>query len=320
MGNNKTKIIIATYLSKLETPPLNIEEFIFKLKLEYNVVYVIIGENEESSIDDSLCSDKYFTIPRSTKYVKLKRILDETDVNYIISIDSDITINIENLLKTIRNTVIGNADLAWGRIYIKSTNNNITTRLTRIDKFLSHNYIRPMLWKCNKAITIPGQIFIMKTITMRKAFSYSDTFLDDIAVGMYFRQHYSSLKLYSPNITLGHEEPLDSIKSLFKQRKRWANGYVSMLRQSRKEGMRKYVIIHGLSYHFTWLLNLFIMFILCRLNFVLLCSYLVLISLFLSRFNYKYFLSSILYILIFPVFHICWILQVVRNLCIKRKI
>ena len=90
---------------------------------------------------------------------------------------------------------------------------------------------------------------------MKNAFYFDDTYVDDLAVGMYAACN-SNIKKHVSSRILGSEEPSKFFFELFHQRKRWAKGYKDLLRHSFQTKYFKYIIIHGLAYHFLWIINI----------------------------------------------------------------
>lgn len=136
--------------------------------------------------------------------------------------------------------------------------------------------------------------------------------MDDLALGLYVSINNS--KKYVTSSILGYEQPNGTFGGLWNQRKRWAIGFTSILKAviNTKEYRTK-VIIHGLSYHFSWLIN----WVLAALFIVLLgpwgLLYFVVIGLLISRKDIGMLFYAIIYQLFFPIFHIRWIIVFLKE-------
>ena len=262
-----------------------------------------------------VCCEKQFTISSKpydieqmempgTKYRRLISLLERDDSKYYLSVDNDITGNIDELLKFVNSMIENDYEVGWGRIRARKQKGFISN-MVAVDKLLSHNIIRPLLWKMGFGISIPGQIFCIKRDSYRGKLIQLDTFLDDLALGLYVNTN-GSKRYVIPSI-LGFEEPNSKFGGLWKQRKRWAIGYASILKAVNKQKEYKNkVFIHGLSYHFSWLINWLLIAWLSVCHWPLAVIYVMIISLLISKQDMSMFVYAILYQFVFPVFHIRW--------------
>lgn len=119
-----------------------------------------------------ICCEEYFQIDDKeyliefmemggTKYRRLISLMEKDDSNYYLSIDNDITGNIEELLNFVDEMITKDYEVGWGRIRAKKQSSFISN-MVAVDKLLSHNIIRPLLWKLGVGISIPGQVFCIK--------------------------------------------------------------------------------------------------------------------------------------------------------------
>lgn len=299
------KIAIFTFIQKGEDLPVGFLKLRNLLGDKYNVLLYIIGDEFANQFSSKV--NEVFVLPDTTKYHRIAVALNAIDTDYLLCIDSDISIQEDALRRLVDTTTKGNFDLSWGKIYAHKRKSFIA-RIVEIDKFLSHNILRPFLWRIKAAVTIPGQVFFIRKDTMLDAFNYQDTFLDDIAVGMFMRSNMS-LKKYESSEVVGLEEPTLSIRGLFKQRKRWALGYASMIRESTGSDAFKYVLLHGFVYHGLWLiLFLFLSFVNLQ-NAVIVF---VILAFIISGYKLILIPQTILYLLVMPFYHIWWGFNVVR--------
>lgn len=262
-----------------------------------------------------ICCEKYFQVSdkeyliefmemSGTKYRRLISLMEKDDSKYYLSIDNDITGNISELLDFVNEMNTRDCEVGWGRIRAKRQRGFISN-MVAVDKLLSHNIIRPLLWKIGAGISIPGQVFCIKGESYRGKLIELDTFLDDLALGLYVNINKS--KKYVISTVLGEEEPNSKFSGLWKQRSRWAIGYSTILKavKDKKEYKNK-VVIHGLSYHFSWLLNWVIIVLLALLFWPLAIGYIFMISVLISKKDISMLLYSIIYQFVFPIFHIRW--------------
>lgn len=239
-----------------------------------------------------------------TKYRRLINLMEIDDSKYYLSIDNDITGNIDELLKFVDELIENNYEVGWGKICANKPEGFISN-MVAVDKLLSHNIIRPLLWKIGVGISIPGQIFCIRGESYRGKLIDLDTFLDDLALGLYVNVNCSR-KYVVPNV-LGLETPNNQFKGLWKQRQRWAIGYATILKSiSDISEYKSKVIIHGLSYHFSWILNWLIIFILALTFWPLSVLYIFIIGILISKQDLCMLAYAILYQFIFPIFHIRW--------------
>lgn len=247
---------------------------------------------------------EYFNV-RGTKYRRLIQLMDRDDSEYYLSIDNDITGNIPALLNFVEHVISCDYEVGWGRILSKRRKGFISN-LVAVDKLLSHNIIRPTLWKFGIGISIPGQIFCIKRDAFRGKLLDINTFLDDLALGLYVNIHKS--KKYIVSSVLGYENPNCNFYGLIKQRHRWALGYSTIYKYIKSNKIYKNrIIIHGLSYHCSWIINWIIIFLLVLFNWKFALIYVLLISFFISKNDKSLFLYALVYQFVFPIFHIEWI-------------
>lgn len=239
-----------------------------------------------------------------TKYRRLISLMEKDESDYYLSIDNDITGNINELLSFVNEMVTKDYEVGWGRIRAKKQNSFISN-MVAVDKLLSHNIIRPLLWKLGVGISIPGQVFCIKGESFRGKLIELDTFLDDLALGLYVNIN-KSRKYVIANI-LGEEKPNGKFSGLWEQRSRWAIGYSTILKAVKdKKEYRSKVIIHGLSYHFSWLLNWTIIALLVAFIWPVAIGYVLLVGALISKKDISLLFYSVVYQFFFPIFHIRW--------------
>lgn len=240
-----------------------------------------------------------------SKYIKLLDAIQYTNKEYIISIDNDIEANMDQFLNFVKYVLNQNYDLAWGKIYA-STRTGLIPKLVFIDKLLSHDILRPFLWKINRGITIPGQTFIMKKKCFQDHLKIDDTFLDDLAVGICTIKN--NLNFFMDHHVIAYEYPNTSFMKLVNQRMRWAKGFYQIFSSKKiDKSIVLLLCIHLTTYH---LLSIFYLLFILFLFFSKPFSFLMILSIIsfgIIKDRYYLFLYGILYQVIFPLFHIVWL-------------
>lgn len=240
-----------------------------------------------------------------TKYARLRRLmLEDSDYCYV-SIDNDIMVE-KCFEEFVLSAVTSNSEVAWARIAAQKEHGFIAN-LVVVDKLLSHNLLRPLLWKFHVGITIPGQCFVIKNMNLPP----TDTFLDDIAIGMFVRKSRS--KIYTSANIIARERPNVTFKSLFGQRKRWAKGFYSLFSDCKSGDEHFQLMAHAFVYHFLWIPHYAVLWLLFLSSPPVCVLYIALIAAVISQRNIRYTLWAILYQFVFPVFHIWWIYNVLKG-------
>lgn len=273
---------------------------------------VIYTESTVSIPSNILFPVKQKRLP-GTKYKRMKQLLETEEADYYLSIDNDVAANLPLFEQFVSHVVNGSYDIGWGKILAKPSSKFIS-RLVSVDKILSHYYIRPALWKSGFGITIPGQCFIIKREAFKGRLPDVDTYLDDLALGLFVHKNFDALKVYYGGEVIGYEESNDSFIGLFKQRSRWAHGFLSVMKATACPRERKLVIIHGLSYHSLWIIHWLCIIILTFCSPMLAACYVVVVTLLLTKLNYRMFVHGILYQIVFPIFHMRWMQSILLGL------
>ena len=250
-----------------------------------------------------------------TKYQRLINVMKEDDSSYYISIDNDIKGNMPNIIKFINASIDGGYDIGWGKIEAVDRY-GVIPQLVFVDKCLSHDIIRPLLWNLNIGISVPGQFFFLKAASFRGKLMKIDTYLDDLAIGLYSSN--TSKRTMISHLVLGYELPNTSFKGLWLQRIRWAKGYATILINIKEKVSLLKILTHGFFYHFFWILQWLVVFFSFQISSILGILYLLVTSYIISGYNKKKVGYGILYQMLFPVFHVCWYLQLIEELVKMR--
>lgn len=301
-------ITIATFISSKEKKNNDFIEVIKFLEKSFELEALVFCDFYMKDLPNNIIQ---IVTPGMTKYKRIEKLLSISKNDNILCIDNDITINKENLKKFINECISKEYAVAWGKIKAIPVKSFIA-HLICIDKNLSHDYIRPMLWKLNIGISLPGQIFMInKQYYIDKLPKY-DTVYDDLTIGIITKEN--SMPIYYTKEILGEELPKSTFINLLKQRKRWAKGFAESIYNNRKTNMLKYVIIHGFMYHLLWIPFYIILILLTLITPILPIIIICIVCILLADKKIKDILWSFAYILVFPVVHIVWLISFIKNM------
>ncbi len=242
-----------------------------------------------------------------TKYKKLIKLMEEDTSDFFISIDNDIKGNIKKLKKFMLEIVNSDYDIGWGKI-IAIPEKDLISKLVSIDKILSHYLIRPILWKMGIGISIPGQCFVIKRQIFKGKLLEIDTFLDDLALGLYLNINKRQISSYYSSEVLGYEKPNTTFNGLLRQRSRWAEGYRTIISGVKTLKEKNLIILHGIAYHTLWIINWgAVLALIYFTNVWNALIYMLIIGILITFGNLRIIGYSIIYQLIFPIFHLKWL-------------
>lgn len=253
-----------------------------------------------------------------TKYQRLLYLLENDTAEYFLCVDNDVTNNLPNIIRFIRHMLSEKLDVGWGKIFAENPK-SIIARMVAVDKVLSHHLIRPLLWRMRCGITVPGQCFMVR----RQAFSGKllslDTYLDDLALGLYIRKNYRKLNVYFDNKIIGFEKPNNTWRGIWSQRERWAKGYAAVCICTWATSYFPYVILHGLAYHVSWTFHWLFIIGLSLTSYGIAVLYLVVTTVALAGGDMRLLSAAVFYQVAFPVLHCRWLWCLIKVL-IKAKI
>lgn len=245
-----------------------------------------------------------------TKYRKLLHALHESDYEYLLSLDNDIKANIPGLIRLVGETLAGSYDLAWGRVSSRQVN-NFTSHLVQVDKLISHNLLRPLLWRLNLGVTIPGQCFLLRTAAFKNRLSRTDTYLDDLSIGVYAARNKLRYR-YSHEI-VAFELPSYSFSALWRQRARWAMGFRQTLSCPQLTAYdRRLLWVHASVYHLLPMLHCIFLAALGAQHPILGFAWLGLMAGVIAMRRPRSIAAAAAYQLIFPVFHMGWLIHFIK--------
>ena len=306
------KVCMVTYLRSTEHFTVDLEEIAHALSILFHGEFKVV-----------ICRDKTFSVNvacydfpvelfhcSGTKFNRIFSFIQNDKSGFYLSIDNDIKGNIPEIQSFVTDMVQKSYDIGWGKI-VAAKRDTLVSNLIAVDKLLSHYIIRPLLWRCRCGISVPGQIFCLKGDSFRGQSFDFDTSLDDLAVGLYVARHLKSR--LQVNCILGHEAPNISFKGLCAQRKRWACGYVAILRATHEPFSRGLLWIHAFFYHFFWLLHWAIVIFLSSLNPLYALAYIVMSAVIMTFHAPKFFFYGVFYQIVFPVFHLIWIVEMFKR-------
>lgn len=305
------KICMITYMRKGETLTPHLVNVVRGLRdcFQNDVKVVFCAEEFTQVINlHNICHE--FFLQEGTKYARLRKYIQQDDSEYYLCIDNDIRGNNECIQPFLLEMIRCKYDLGWGKIAAENSN-RMVGKLVAIDKILSHYILRPLLWKFRIGISIPGQLFCLKGSFIRDHFMQYDTYLDDLAIGLYAREKKCRI-LCSKNI-LGYELPNETFCNLLLQRKRWAIGFSSVFFNHHDFIAKMLLCIHMFSYHFLWCLNLLVcVFLFIRCVYIL-PIYILFNALLLTYPQKRLLLYGIEYQFVFPILHLYWFVFFLMN-------
>ena len=225
-------IKLITYMRKTERFNSGLEKVYEILREIDSNLECIVFTDEQRDFD--ICSKIIINniVYSGTKYARLLKLVNEEkeDCMYI-SIDNDMVVDEKEFRKYVKQCIDEDVDFSWARLMAQN-NRGIVSHLVAVDKLLSHNLIRPILWKIGVGLSIPGQCFILKPKVFRDRLYELDTFLDDLALGAFINENFNELKVLISSKVIGYEFPNETFKGLCRQRKRWAKGFYQVLKAS----------------------------------------------------------------------------------------
>lgn len=244
------------------------------------------------------------THAQGTKYRKLLYALQGIGHRYVLSLDNDIAADISGLLRMIAQTLDGDFDLGWGRVHSRRVS-SFVSRLVEVDKLLSHSVLRPALWRLHLGVTIPGQCFLLKATSFQDSLPGTDTFLDDLSIGLHAAKH--RLRYHYAQEVVAFELPSYSFGALWKQRSRWATGFrqsLSCATLSRQD--RRLLWIHAFCYHLLPILHVAMLAALASQAPLACVGWLGVLALLISRHRPQALGVALVYPILFPLFHVGW--------------
>lgn len=310
-GECMSKLAIVTYLRDQEQLTQELLEIGNRLQQCYPGLAMKLYVDSLTSVHaPSAEFPIHVTCLQGTKYRKILDALKHSGDNYLLSLDNDIAANISGLLGLIDQTIYGNFDLGWGLVRSHRVS-SFVSRLVEVDKLVSHMLLRPVLWRLRLGVTIPGQCFLLKTESFRNSLPSTDTYLDDLSIGLYAVKH--RLRYHYVRKVVAFELPSYTFIALWKQRTRWATGFRQCLScDSIDKSDRRLLWVHAFCYHLVPILQVMIM-VTLALTAPLACfGWLVIISVFAVRRRPRAVGMAFVYSIVFPVFHIGWWYQFFR--------
>lgn len=302
-------LTIATFISNKEKINHDFFEFIEDLINDIRVE-VIVYTDYDLNFKKQNYRIKQVVSEGKTKYSRIIHLLNNAMFNKILCIDNDVRIEWDNLKIFIRKCFDKDYDLAWGKIKTYKQR-GIISRLVEVDKTLSHDILRPSLWKMKIGISVPGQIFFLDRNKFHLLLEVDDTVFDDLTIGICAKEN--GLSVYSSNLVLGFENPKLSTKELIKQRKRWAQGFAETLYNNKKNKMLTYILIHGFIYHLLWVLAWLIILAIAQANRLFgIFAWLAVCSILLKGQIGK-LLWGMLYSIVFPLLHLMWLMYCIKS-------
>lgn len=306
------KICLVTYTRKIEKFTDELVEMGNTLNREFGDFKCILFSEADTKIKKETEFEVEQIHMEGTKYTKLKYLMENDDSYFYISVDNDIKAQLQNLKEFVGDMISHDFDIGWGKI-MANPKPNFISKMVAVDKILSHYLIRPTLWKMGYGISIPGQCFMIKRNSFSGKLLDVDTFLDDLALGLYVNGHSKELKSYHFKKILGYEEPNDSFGGLWNQRSRWAKGFSTIIHGVVDPVEKKMILIHGFSYHALWIINWINIILLWFIHPLVSAAYILFMAVLITGGHASMLVYGIIYQFVFPIFHIRWMY------CIKER-
>ncbi len=299
-------LTIATFISNNEHENPQFYSFIAYLNNFFDTQVITFSDKNIKKIDS-----KVLITPHMTKYKRIQILLNEAKFDDILCLDNDITPNKTNILTFVSECLKKDYSIAWGKIKVKNPK-GFTQNLINIDKNLSHDYIRPLLWNLNIGISLPGQIFMINKKYLKNKLPNIDTVYDDLMIGSTVREN--NYPVYFTKKVLGYEKPKKNIFELVKQRIRWAKGLAETIMYNINNKVLPYILLHGFAFNLLWVPIYILLFGLFKLNCILGLVSIIIISQFLAEKNLKNTKWALIYMFVFPLVYFIWGISLVYNL------
>ena len=306
-------ITIATFISIHECENKDFFGLIRFLKRYFEIETIVFNEKELSTELKEHENIKEYITPNMTKYKRIQILLNKAKFENILCIDNDIVPDKLEIVNFIQECLSTDYSIAWGKIKAQKIRGFIP-KLINIDKNLSHNYIRPMLWKLNIGISLPGQLFMINRKYLEGQLPNIDTVYDDLMIGAIV--HANNFPVYFTKEVLGYENPKRNIIELLKQRIRWAKGLAETIFYNRKNKSLPYIFIHGFSFNLLWIPIYLIIFQIFMANLICGLIAITFIIYLLSNKKPKNIIWAIIYMVVFPFVYFVWGCSLFLNLII----
>lgn len=314
-SNRQNRLCIVTFLRENETIS---EDFHIFCKEMYNTFdsELLIFCDTPPEFNFSSCWAQIITLP-GTKYKRLLAVPSYTRATWILCVDNDVSCNRTSVIQFLSQIFKSSCDAAWGKLDAAPAT-GLIAKLVKIDKWLSHGILRPLLWKSGLGITLPGQLCLFRKGILESEHYVQDTFLDDLAFGLKLR--IIGARVITTSDILGLEAPKCTFSGLWKQRKRWADGFASVFKDAKCGRERLLVLIHGIVYHGLWILGWSVIVFLASVTPLLSLLVLMFLSCLFAKGKIEDIPVACCYQLIFPLLHLRWFFCMLCRLLNKRKI
>ncbi|MBQ7215726.1 MAG: glycosyltransferase family 2 protein [Synergistaceae bacterium] len=301
------KLSIVTFISGSERPNTELLEMYHRLRKTCGADELLVFSDRKHGITGE--NVREIVSPDTTKFKRIMLSFGAALNEKILYVDNDISPccgNLEEFIRGFRE----DTDLCFGRIAVKNPD-SFTAELIRTDKKISHEFIRPMLWRLNIGISVPGQVFMLRREKfMRDMEDSPDTVFDDLALGICAKQNGYRVQISS--LVLGYERPSGNLCGLLRQRIRWAKGYCEQLTVNRKNRqIFPLAVIHGLAYHA--MIPVLILVLMICAGWAECITVMLVVCAGVSDFSISRMLYAGAYFMIFPFVHLVWFAALVRN-------
>jgi cellulose synthase/poly-beta-1,6-N-acetylglucosamine synthase-like glycosyltransferase len=313
VSNRKATLAIVTYLRDGERFPTAFLPLIHRLMELYDVsIHVFVSANFHGNLTGEFPINIHLF--SGTKYKRLHYLFQQISTEYVLSMDNDISPNLNQMVSMLSYAIQNNKNLAFGKISIRQTP-TLIANFVFFMKQISHNFLRPLLFLFNLSASIPGQVMVLKTSFWGNKLVDDETFLDDLLLGVMMLKHQLNHSTHYNHAVLGFEIPNLTWSSLLRQRNRWAKGFLQTYHLTQKHYPHeiKYLWIHLLAYEVGWLFNWTFIFTLFWFSPLIALLVYLLEGLFLSFPKLTKFPIACFYLVIFPFFRVYWLYALIRH-------
>ncbi|HOE77366.1 MAG TPA: glycosyltransferase [Bacilli bacterium] len=172
---------------------------------------------------------KILSEPRKGKHHALNTGLKEITTKYFVCVDADTVLH-EQALSLISAKIAQEekTGAVAGGIFVKNRNDNLLTRMQYYDYFLSINAIKHLQSHYGSTLVAQGAFSIYDTALVKELGGWDEADGEDIVLTWKILRSKRSV-LFEPRAASFTVVP-STIKSFFRQRRRWAKGMIEGLR------------------------------------------------------------------------------------------
>ena len=176
--------------------------------------------------DDSM---DVVAVPAGTKLAKLCRFARDLDADLVCICDPDLAVDPDGCRAVFRRAAAearaGRPVVAVGLIEVGHARGALGG-VVAVDKWVSHQVLRRLLWAAGVGVTLPGQFLVVSAALLRALDDRVDSYLDDLYLGWLARRQ--GARVLRVPVVVGREESRRGWTSLLAQRVRWMRGLAAL--------------------------------------------------------------------------------------------